>query len=82
MAPQPTTPSNTQPEQPAQAHVPGSAPQDTVSQQPSRAMQNMEFQEAAKEEPKMSMRGGGCIADCCAAFLCFECCKDCCEDCC
>lgn len=34
------------------------------------------------EEPKVSMRGGGCIGDCIDAIVCFECCKGCCECCC
>ena len=67
-----------QPEQPAQAHVSASQgtvtqqpvcliqhppmAQTDLSQQTS-AKQNMDFQEAKVEEPKVSMRGGGCIAD-------------------
>ncbi|KAI9693184.1 MAG: hypothetical protein M1822_005180 [Bathelium mastoideum] len=63
MAPQTSTQANGQPEQPAQAHVPESSPQDTVSQQPTVAEQGMNFQRMEAEEPKVSMRGGGCLAD-------------------
>ncbi|KAI9703029.1 MAG: hypothetical protein M1820_006020 [Bogoriella megaspora] len=61
MAP-PTTVPIAEPEQPAKAYMQGEASQDTVSQQPSSS-QSMQFQKMGAEEPKVSMRGGGCIAD-------------------